>query len=55
MSEEDTGWWNDGVELEPSKGSSSISRPKDKTENSIKQVSTLLIVNITSAVVWTLS
>jgi hypothetical protein len=37
MSEEDTGWWNDRVELEPSKESSSISRPKDKTENSIKQ------------------
>ena len=39
MSEEDTGWWNNGVELEPSKELSSISRPKDKTENSIKQTS----------------
>ena len=37
MSEEDAEWWNDGVELEPSKESSSISRTKDKTEISIKK------------------
>ena len=37
MSEEDAEWWNDGVELEPSKESSSLSRTKDKNEISIKK------------------
>ena len=36
-SQKDTGWWNDGIELNASNESLTLSKPKDKTEISVKQ------------------